>query len=181
MGKRYGLYFESQRCIKCWACEIACKQWHGIKAGTVKLRKVMEVTTGTFPEVTRTFLAVSCRHCAKAPCITACPTGAITQRIEDGIVIVNSQKCIGCRSCLEACPFGIPQFGEDGTMQKCDMCLERIERGQLPVCVATCPTGALHWGTLQDISEIALQKSAKKSAAAIISSRQISEQEDQVH
>jgi len=178
MKKRYGFYFESQRCIKCWACEIACEQWHGIRAGTVKLRKVMEVTTGTFPQVTRIFLSVSCRHCANAPCIKACPAGAISQRSEDGIVTVDSGKCIGCRSCLEACPFGIPQFGEDGTMQKCDMCLERIAIGQLPICVATCPTGALHWGTLQELSEKALRKSARKTAAAILTAWETEGQEN---
>lgn len=176
MRKRYAFYFEPHRCIKCWACEIACEQWHGIKAGTVKLRKVIEVTAGTFPDVTRIFLSVSCRHCANPPCIKACPTGAINQRFEDGIVTVDSKKCIGCRSCLEACPFGIPQFGEDGIMQKCDMCLERIENGQIPVCVATCPTGALHWGTVQEISEIALKKSARKTAAAILAAREMKKQ-----
>lgn len=166
MSEQYSFYFEPDRCIKCWACEIACKQWHGIKAGTIKLRKVTEVTQGTFPSVTRTFLSISCRHCAKAPCAAVCPTGAIIKRVEDGIVLVDDTKCIGCHSCLDACPFGIPQFDEDGTMRKCDMCLDRLEQGQQPICAATCPVHALHWGTVQEMSEFATQKAAQKLARA---------------
>ncbi len=162
MPKQYGFFFEAARCLKCFSCEVACKQWHGIPAGSVKLRRVMEVTTGTFPDVKRTFLSLSCKHCAKAPCIAACPGKAISRRAEDGIVVVDSSKCIGCRTCLEACPFGIPQFGEDGTMQKCDMCLDRLETGQNPICAEICPTGALHWGTLEELSVIAAHKAALK-------------------
>ena len=96
MKKQYGFYHDSERCIKCFACEVACKQWHGIKAGTIKLRKVVEVTTGTFPDVKRTFQSISCIHCVKPACIEACPEGAISKRVEDGIVIVDSSKCTGC-------------------------------------------------------------------------------------
>jgi anaerobic dimethyl sulfoxide reductase subunit B (iron-sulfur subunit) len=161
VNKRYGFYFDSDRCIKCYSCEIACKQWHGIKAGTIKLRRVVEVTKGTFPEVSREFYSLACRHCAKAPCAAACPSGAISQRIEDGIVVVDSSICIGCRSCFDACPFGVPQFDEDGTMRKCDMCLDRIKLGQKPICAATCPTQALKWGTLEELSDFTALKSAR--------------------
>lgn len=167
MKEHYGFYFEEDRCLKCWSCEVACKQWHGIKPETVKLRKVVEVTSGSFPDVKRTFLSISCRHCSKAPCAAACPVGAIIKRIEDGIVVVDGKKCIGCRACLDACPFGIPQYGEDGTMQKCDMCLDRIAQGQKPICVETCPTQALHWGTLEELSQIATIKASSKMAKAL--------------
>jgi anaerobic dimethyl sulfoxide reductase subunit B len=162
MNKRFGFSFEADRCLKCWSCEVACKQWHEIKAGSVKLRRVVEVTIGTFPDVKRTFLSLSCRHCAKAPCAAACPTHAISQRVEDGIVIVDSQKCIGCRTCLDACPFGVPQYVEDGTMRKCDMCLDRLAQGQKPICAETCPTQSLHWGTLEELSQMASIKAANK-------------------
>ncbi len=163
MKRQYGFYFDSDRCIKCKACEVACKQWKGIKAGTIKLRRVEEVTSGVFPEVKRRFISISCEHCAQAPCITACPTGAIIKR-PDGIVIVERDKCTGCRACLEACPFGAPQFGEDGLMQKCDMCLDRVENGQTPMCAATCPTQALRWGTLDRVSVFATHNALNKFA-----------------
>jgi anaerobic dimethyl sulfoxide reductase subunit B (iron-sulfur subunit) len=166
MKKRYGFYFEPERCLKCWACEIACEQWHGIKAGTYKLRRVSEVTSGTFPKVKRTFLSLSCHHCSKAPCAAVCPTGAISQRVEDGIVLVDDQKCIGCYACLEACPFGVPQFDADGLMHLCDMCLDRLDNGQRPICAETCPTGALHWGTLEGLAELASNREALKLAGA---------------
>ncbi len=144
-GSSYRFSFDPERCLKCYACEIACQQWHGIKAGTFKLRKIAEITEGTFPDVKRTFLNLSCRHCKKAPCASACPTGAIIQREADGIVTVDREKCNGCQACFEACPYGVPQFDEKGLMHKCDMCLDRLENGQSPICAATCPTGALQW------------------------------------
>jgi len=158
--KQYLMYHNTDRCIKCYACEVACKQWHGIKAGTIKLRRVEELTQGNFPDVRRVFRSVSCLHCIEPACVEACPQGAISKREEDGIVVVDNYKCNGCRSCLEACPFAIPQFDENGKMRKCDMCLDRIETGQKPVCVATCPTEALKWGTLEDLSKTAARKAS---------------------
>jgi len=162
MKKQYGFYHDSDRCIKCFACEVACKQWHGIKAGTIKLRRVEEITSGTFPDVKRTFKSVSCMHCTEPRCIEACPQGAISKRAEDGIVIVDSSKCTGCCLCFDACPFNAPQFDEEGMIHKCDMCLERIENGRQPICVATCPTQALHWGTLEELSVIISREKAKR-------------------
>jgi anaerobic dimethyl sulfoxide reductase subunit B len=154
---QYTFYFDSDRCIKCRACEVACQQWKGIKAGTYKLRKVEEVITGIFPEVKRRFFSYSCRHCEEAPCAATCPTQAIFKR-PDGIVICERDKCDGCRLCLEACPFDVPQFDEDGLICKCDMCLDRIENGQIPICAATCPTQALRWGTTAECDHMAVEK-----------------------
>jgi anaerobic dimethyl sulfoxide reductase subunit B (iron-sulfur subunit) len=161
MKKQYLIYHDAGRCIKCYACEVACKQWHGIKAGTIKLRRLEEITTGNFPDVKRIFRSISCLHCGKPACVEACPQGAISKREEDGIVVVDGSNCIGCRSCFDACPIGIPQFDEEGKMRKCDMCLERIESGQKPVCVATCPTEALKWGALEELSHLVARKSAR--------------------
>lgn len=143
-------HVDKERCIKCWACEIACKQWNGISAGTVSRRVVYEETSGTYPDVTREFLSVSCMHCVNAPCVEVCPTGALVKRDDDGIVIVNQEDCTSCQSCLEACPFDIPQFTDDG-MDKCDCCIGiGIEPGDTPRCVLACPTQALQFGMLAD-------------------------------
>jgi anaerobic dimethyl sulfoxide reductase subunit B (iron-sulfur subunit) len=148
MNKRYVMSFDSRRCIKCYACEIACLQWHGKSAGSCKPRRVNEKTSGIFPEVKRLFESIACRHCAEAPCIPACPAEAISQR-KDGVVLVDREKCTGCQACLSACPDGIPQFDPEGKMVKCDMCVERIDRGLQPICAQNCPTLALRWDSVE--------------------------------
>lgn len=169
MARQLGFYLEADRCIGCRACEIACKQWHGLKPETAgetgpSWRRVTPKETGTFPNVRVTYLSVACRHCAKPLCLEACPTGAISKRSEDGIVVVDRDKCNGCRDCFSACPFDIPQFGDDGLMQKCDFCLERLEKGQKPVCELTCTANALHTGTIEELSELAAQKTSQNLA-----------------
>ncbi len=170
MNKQYGFLFDSNRCLKCWACEISCKQWHEIKAGTVKLRRLVEITSGSFPDLKRQFISLSCMHCSKPACVEACPTGALIKRNEDGIVLTDRNKCIGCHNCLNACPFGIPQYDDDGIMWKCDMCLDRIHSNQEPICAATCPTKALQWGTIEELSNL----SASKGAVKLTTSRVVS-------
>ena len=98
-------------------------------------------------------VSLSCLHCGNPPCEAACPRDAITKRPEDGIVTVDREKCFGCHLCLIACSFGVPQFGADGKMQKCDLCLDLITQGKEPACVATCPAEALRFGTLEELSE----------------------------
>ncbi len=159
---KYAFYHDHDRCIKCYACEVACKQVHDIKAGTVKYRRVEETTYGTFPDVHRTFLSVACMHCARPACIAACPPGIIHKREEDGIVTVDTEGCTGCRACYEACPVKAPQFIADGTMRKCDMCRDRVEKGEAPVCVTTCPTRALRWGTAEEILPLLIKKGSQK-------------------
>ena len=105
----------------------------------------MEEWEGNFPELKRTFLSISCMHCAEPDCLNICPTEAIYRRSEDGLVLVDDDKCNGCQECLTACPYGIPQIGKDGMMQKCDYC---IGLGTEPVCAVHCPTGALSFGDI---------------------------------
>ncbi len=166
--KRYGLYFDTERCVQCHACEIACKSLHGIEPG-VKWRMVFNAWTGRFPNVTSRSLAHGCLHCAEPACEAACPTGAIRKRDKDGIVVVDKSKCIGCRSCQMVCPFGIPQFGRDGLMQKCDLCVDRRDEGKEPACAATCPSQALCFGSIEELNAIVAQKGARKVLKAAVS------------
>jgi DMSO reductase iron-sulfur subunit len=166
MKTQYGFWVEPDRCTKCWSCQVACKAWKGTKAGTVNIRRVLDIWGGTFPNVTRTFISLSCMHCEKPACMAVCPVGAVSKRVEDGIVLVDQSKCIGCHSCFFACPFGVPQFGEDGTMQKCDYCLDRLEAGKAPACAANCPTKALHSGTMEELSKLAAERSGTRLAAS---------------
>jgi len=118
---------------------------------------------------------MSCMHCANPACEKVCPTGAIRKRAEDGVVLVDQSRCIGCRYCASACPFGAPQFEPGGTMIKCDMCPDRLAEGKQPACAATCPTGALHFGTLDELAELSAGKAAQRLAATTEPSLLISE------
>lgn len=160
MSSQYAFYVDTSRCIKCWACEVACKQWNGIEAATTARRTVQELDEGEFPAVKRTFISTACSHCEEPACMAACPAGAISKRDEDGGVVVDQEVCIGCQTCLGACPYGIPRYRPaDGKMDKCDMCATcgRTPDGQ-PHCVATCPTKALHWGPIDEMGELAARK-----------------------
>jgi anaerobic dimethyl sulfoxide reductase subunit B len=166
--KQYGFDFDPARCVQCHACEVACKTLHTADGNSdaKKLRRVVGVWNGTFPEVTNRTVSFACLHCGEPPCEAICPRGAITKRPEDGIVTVDKEKCFGCHLCLTACPFGVPQFGRDGKMEKCDLCLDLINEGKEPACVATCPAEALRFGTLEELGE----KSTRKWAERIIES-----------
>jgi len=151
-----GFYFDQTRCIGCYTCGVACKDWHNVKAGPANWRRVKTIEQGKFPDVRVTFLSSACYHCANPACVTACPVGAVSKRESDGIVAVDKEKCLGkddCGSCREACPYEAPQFGaeENAKMQKCDLCFDRRREGQKPVCVAACRTRALDAGPLDEL------------------------------
>lgn len=165
MGKQYGFYVEVEKCVQCHACEVACKAKNNVELG-VHWRRVSSIWGGQFPNVTNTSISLSCMHCGHPACEAVCPTGAIKKRAEDGIVTVDRTKCIGCRYCFFACPFGVPQFGKDGTMQKCELCLDRLSEGKQPMCVTTCPGSALHAGPVDELAELARAKAATKLAGA---------------
>lgn len=169
---RLGMVIDLRRCIGCNACTIACKQEHGTPEDT-HFARVVTREVGTYPATRRTFLPVLCNHCENAPCVEVCPSGASYIR-EDGIVLVDRDKCIGCRACAVACPYmnrhfletGSLRHGyggnglspleavkfaefEEGTMIKCTLCAHRIDQGLEPACVVTCPTECRFFGDLE--------------------------------
>ena len=148
MSPEYGFLFTKEKCIQCHGCEIACKSWRDVDLG-IWLRRVDNIWEGRYPTIKSYSASISCMHCIQPPCVDACPNQAITKREQDGIVWVDTEKCDGCRICFEACPFGIPQFGKNNIMQKCDMCVDVMDLGrESPPCVATCPTQALMFGIM---------------------------------
>jgi anaerobic dimethyl sulfoxide reductase subunit B (iron-sulfur subunit) len=118
--------------------------------------RICAIEEGRFPDLFVAYLASPCYHCESPACVTVCPAKAITKREVDGIVVVDSEKCLGNENCptacLNACPWDAPQFGpeENAKMQKCDFCVERLENGQQPICVASCPMYALDVGPLTE-------------------------------
>ncbi len=141
-GKTYAILFDAEKCVQCHGCETACKSWRGLPPG-VRYRQVFNIWVGRYPEITSSSLSLACLHCVNPACLAACPTEAISKRDQDGRVMVDASLCVGCRMCAKACPFGVPQFGNDGIMYKCDLCFEHPTANRIPPCVATCPWKAL--------------------------------------
>lgn len=133
--------FTPELCIQCHACESACKNWRKTE-NFVKWRRVTAIESGTFPDTKVTYRSVSCLHCEKPACMEVCPVKAIS-KTEEGIVLVDEERCIGCRLCSRACPVDAPVFGVSGKMQKCDLCVNIEPKEQRAPCVRMCPTGAL--------------------------------------
>ncbi|MBW2062794.1 MAG: 4Fe-4S dicluster domain-containing protein [Deltaproteobacteria bacterium] len=152
-----GFYFDQTRCTGCGACQVACKDWHDLLAGPEKWMRILYTEKGKFPDVFVSYLVGPCFHCIDPVCIPACPVNAISKRKEDGIVVVDSQACLGSEACdfkcLKACPYDAPQFDQElgSKMQKCNFCLDRWAEEKLPVCVEACPTRALDAGSLQEL------------------------------
>jgi len=154
-----GFYFDQTRCTGCHTCAVACKDWHDVNAGPANWMRIHTIEDGKFPDLFVAYLAASCYHCADPPCVKACPVDAIEKRTTDGIVVVNRKTCIGkepCDSkCLKACPWNVPQFDSepDAKMQKCNFCLDRIEKGQQVICVEACPMYALDAGPIEQLRQ----------------------------
>ena len=131
-------------------------------------RSVVSVWQGEYPNVTNRAVSLACMHCGDPACKAACPRGAIEKRSDDGIVVVDQHKCIGCHACLWVCPFGVPRFGSNGKMQKCDSCLDLAREGTEPACVATCPAEALYFGPMEKMADLAEKKAARKHLAPVL-------------
>jgi Fe-S-cluster-containing dehydrogenase component/formate-dependent nitrite reductase membrane component NrfD len=152
---QYGFVIDNRKCIGCHACTVACKAEHNVPVG-VNRTWVKQVEKGVFPETRRLFSVMRCNHCTDAPCVTICPTQALFIR-EDGIVDFDNRRCIGCKSCMQACPYDALYIDpETHTAAKCNYCAHRVDVGLEPACVNVCPEHAIISGDLEDPnSEIA--------------------------
>ncbi len=146
---RYGFVIDQDNCIGCHACTVACKTEHSVPLG-VNRTWVKYIEKGTWPDTKRYFNVQRCNHCADAPCVTICPTKALYTR-KDGIVDFDTDRCIGCKSCMQACPYDALYIDPDEhTAQKCNYCVHRVEVGLEPACVIVCPEQAIIAGDLDD-------------------------------
>jgi Fe-S-cluster-containing dehydrogenase component len=146
--KRYAMAVDTRRCVACSACVIACKTENRVPNGGFRCWTVQE-TSGTFPDLALEVRSERCNHCADAPCVSACPTGA-SYVAEGGAVAVDRRKCTGCKACIASCPYGARFVHAEGNVDKCTFCLHRVAKGKLPACAETCPTRALTFGDLSD-------------------------------
>ena len=156
-----GFYFDQNRCISCNVCTVGCKDWNDVEPGNVTYRKQFthEVGLQYFP------FSMSCNHCEEPACLAECPIGAISKR-DDGVVLVDRDKCEGISACIMACPFAKPMFADDKQestklaswkiehpVQKCTMCVEKLDAGEKPICVSGCVGRALDFGDIKELKK----------------------------
>lgn len=180
MSKRLALLIDQERCIGCWTCAVVCKMENDVALGNWWNRILSngegeygeEPNIGLDGQPDLIFQPTACMHCLNAPCVKACPTGATYKR-EDGITAQNYKLCVGCRACMAACPYNarvfnwqkphvVPDLGDDhvgdarvpsrpkGVVEKCTFCQEKVDAGEQPACVYSCPSHARIFGDIND-------------------------------
>ena len=155
-----GFYIDLTRCAGCRTCSVACADLNNTPVG-LNLRRVIEFEGGSWKksaegtwrqDVFAYYVSIGCNECADPACVKVCPTKAHFKRAEDGLVVIDREKCIGCGMCARACPYGVPQLdAKRGKMLKSDGCVARTSRGMMPVCVESCPERALEFGDIDEL------------------------------
>lgn len=166
----YAFTFDASACTGCKACQIACKDKNNLPVG-VLWRRVFEVSGGNWQKQGESWensvfaynLSIACNHCVHPKCAGVCPTDAYVQR-EDGIVYIDGSKCMGCGYCAWACPYSVPQYNPDlGRMTKCNFCMDELDQGKPPACVAACPMRVLDYAVISDQSSVNSHQSSVTS------------------
>lgn len=146
---RFGMVIDTKLCVGCNDCVVACNAENDVPSGCYRDWITTEVH-GTFPNVTLEFRTERCNHCENPPCVSACPTRASHVSDPGGIVMVDHDKCIGCKACVVACPYGARYIHPQGYADKCTFCHHRVKEGKDPACVAVCPMHAMTFGDLDE-------------------------------
>lgn len=157
---KYGFLIDASRCIDCRACLVACSVENNVPMKNTRIWIHDTGVMGEYPALTRYSAPFHCMHCVDPSCVSACTVGALQQN-SDGIVIYDQDRCIGCRYCMYACPFEVPNFEWQERLAliiKCDFCTSRLEEGQKPACATTCPTRAIQFGTREEMLNLAYQR-----------------------
>lgn len=157
MAKQYGFYVDQQHCVGCFTCQIACKDKNELADG-LRWRKVHEFNGGTCIKENGVFknnvfaywLPLSCNHCKNPKCVENCPTGAMYKREEDGVVLVDQDRCVGCGYCVWSCPYEAPKV-VGKTVSKCNFCIDLLEQGENPACVDACIMRVLKFGPIEEL------------------------------
>ena len=170
MSKRYAIDLDVSKCVSCGACAVACMDQNDLKVreGARPFRNVFDMEWQEGEGTAYSHLSLACMHCVDAPCIVGCPSACIRNDPETGLTLFDTTNCIGCHSCAMACPNGVPGFGEDGKMVKCDGCYVRLHHGLKPACVKACPTGALKLVDLDAPEEIAPENSLRHRSMELL-------------
>lgn len=170
-----------EKCLACKSCEIACAVAHS-KSGRLEeaIAEQPKPQKRVTVEAAEGFaVPMQCRHCEEAPCIAVCPTGAIRRRKADDPVLIDQERCIGCKYCIVVCPFGVIDTSNDGkAVVKCDLCIERTKAGQEPACVEACPTKALKLVGERELAAGRRRLAARELVVSVQKDRNEAEQEE---
>ncbi len=154
--KQHGYFFDQSRCTGCQTCSVACKNYNRLPPGPLKYLRIYQYEKGAFPDVRLHTQWVPCYHCENPVCAEACPSEAVYKEPEYGAVLLDREKCDGCRLCSNACPYGAPVFESnemEAKARKCDLCIDRLARCEKPICVIACPLRALDFGPMDRLEK----------------------------